>query len=65
MDIDDCLERIRQSPLMYARAKKDYRCVLAKRFPYAVYYEFEQGLVTVYTVFHCSQDPAKLSQRLP
>ena len=65
IEIDACLERIRQSPEMYARAKKNYRQVMVKQFPYTIYYEFARGLVTVYTVFHCSRDPAKLDERLP
>ena len=64
MEVDACMERIRESPEMYARVKKNYRQVRVHRFPYALYYEFADEVATVYTVFHCSQDPAKLDQRL-
>ena len=60
-----CLERIRESPQLYARYKDDYRRASVRRFPYAIYYELDEGVVVVYAVFHESQDPAKLDQRLP
>ena len=65
MEVDACMDRIRESPEMYARVKKNYRRVMVHRFPYALYYEFAANIATIYTVFHCSQDPAKLSLREP
>ena len=65
IEVDAAIERIRHSPEMYARVRKEYRRVILKRFPYAIYYEFNAGIATVYTVFHCAQDPAKLDERLP
>jgi len=65
MAVDASMERIRESPETYARIKKDYRLVMVHRFPYALYYEFVGDVATVYTLFHCSQDPAKLDRRLP
>jgi hypothetical protein len=64
-DVDASIERIRESPTMYARVKKEYRQVLLQRFPFALYYEYVGGQATIYTVFHCSQDPDKLDARLP
>ena len=52
VEVDACLERIRQSPQMYARVKKNYRQAFVRRFPYAIFYEFENSEVTVYSVFH-------------
>jgi plasmid stabilization system protein ParE len=65
IEVEAAIERIRQSPEMYARVSKDYRRVILKRFPYAIYYEFTGEIATVYTVFHCAQNPAKLGYRLP
>jgi hypothetical protein len=42
-----------------------YRCAMLKKFPFALYYAYANGFVNVYTIFHCSLDPAKLDQRLP
>ncbi len=63
-EVDATIDRIRESPEMYAKVKKNYRQALVRRFPYAIYYEFNQGTVTVYSIFNCSQDPAKLDERL-
>ena len=64
-EVDAAVERIRESPEMYSKVKKDYRQIIVKRFPYALYYEFVAPQIIVYTVFHCSQDSAKLGDRLP
>jgi hypothetical protein len=34
-------------------------------FPYAVFYEYAEQTVTVYSVFHTSRDPEKWRERLP
>ncbi len=60
----DCLERIAESPQLYARIRKEYRQATIRRFPYAIYYESIDESIVVYSVFHCSQDPAKLDERL-
>lgn len=64
-EVDATIERIRNSPEMYAKIKKNYRQALVKRFPYAIYYEFNQRTVKIYSIFNCSQDPTKLEERLP
>ena len=64
-EVDAAIDRIRESPEMYARHTKEYRQALVRRFPFAIYYEFRQGTVTIYSIFNCSQDPAKLDERLP
>jgi plasmid stabilization system protein ParE len=50
---------------MHAPFHENYRRALVRRFPYAVFYEYAEETVTVYCVFHTSQDPEKWRQRLP
>jgi plasmid stabilization system protein ParE len=50
---------------MHAKVHKDYRRGLVRRFPYAVFYECVGDAVTIYCVFHTSQDPQKWHKRLP
>ena len=38
--------------------------LLAKRFPFAIYYRVQRGLVRVYAVLDCRQDPAAVRDRL-
>jgi plasmid stabilization system protein ParE len=37
---------------------------LAKRFPFAVYYEVQDDIATVVAVLDCRQNPASITQRL-
>lgn len=41
-----------------------YHRLLAKRFPFAVYYRVEQGEVRVRAVLDCRRDPAWIRDRL-
>lgn len=36
---------------------RDYRRLLSQRFPYAIFYTFEDGIVTVWAVVDCRRDP--------
>ena len=63
--IDACIEAISRTPEMHAAVHEDYRRGLVRRFPYAVFYKYAEGVVTVYGVFHTSRDPNKWRQRLP
>ena len=62
--VDACVEAFRRNPEMHARIYETYRRALVRRFPYAVFYEYEEDAVTVYCVFHTSQDPGKWIRRL-
>jgi plasmid stabilization system protein ParE len=59
------MEGIRRRPEMCAVVRGSYRRALIRRFPYAVFYEYTAGTITVYGVFHASRDPRKWRQRLP
>jgi plasmid stabilization system protein ParE len=65
--VEECFQLIRREPEFQERIRGDYRRAIVRRYPYAVIYQFvpDQNLVKIYTVFHCSQDPAKLIERLP
>jgi|GEM_PF-1244279 len=60
-----CIQLIRRNPEMYQVAHATYRRAVVRRFPYVVFYELSDITVTVYAVFHCSQDPKKWRGRLP
>ena len=42
--VDACVQRICRTPEMHARIHEKYRRGLVRRFPYAVFYEFEAGV---------------------
>jgi toxin ParE1/3/4 len=62
--IDACIQAICRTPKMHAIVYENYRRALLRRFPYAVFYECDQSAVTIYCVFHTSQDPEKWRERL-
>jgi len=63
--VNASINAICRSPEMHAAVYKNYRRKLIRRFPYAIFYEFDNGTVTVYAVCHTSRDPAKWRSRLP
>lgn len=42
----------------------NYHCMLAKRFPYAIYYSIKQDIILIDAVFDCRQSPENLRKRL-
>ncbi len=41
-----------------------YYRMLARRFPFAIYYRIEEGAVRVHAVLDCRRNPAWIQQRL-
>ena len=65
--VETALHAIQRNPLIYPTVHESYRRSLVRRFPFAIFFEFEpnQNRCVVYSVFHCSQDPEKWRSRLP
>lgn len=38
---------------------------MIRRFPYSIYYEYQEGMVTIYGVIHNSRNPQEWRDRLP
>jgi plasmid stabilization system protein ParE len=49
---------------IHAKPHGRFHRTLAKRFPFAVYYDFEDDVVTVVAVLDCRRDPASITRRL-
>jgi len=62
--VDASIQAICRSPEMYKIIFENYRRCLVRRFPYSIFYEYSNGVITVYSVFHNSQDPQKWRDRL-
>src|SRR5260221_14024725 len=62
--VDACIQAICRTPKMHATIHENYRRGLVRRFPYAVFYDYDGTSVTVYTIFHTSQNPDKWRERL-
>ncbi|MDZ4816704.1 MAG: type II toxin-antitoxin system RelE/ParE family toxin [Verrucomicrobiota bacterium] len=53
-----------RNPDTLIKVYENYRRVLLRRFPYAVFYEHGPEAIHIYSVFHCSQNPEKWMKRL-
>jgi plasmid stabilization system protein ParE len=62
--VDACIQAICRMPELHAKVHEEYRRVLLRRFPYAIFYEYASGKVTGYCIFHTSRDPKKWHSRL-
>lgn len=62
--IEACTQAICRTPEMYSKVFEDYRRGLLRRFPYAIFYEYADDVVTIYCVFHTARDPEKWRERL-
>jgi plasmid stabilization system protein ParE len=62
--VDACIQSILRNPELHPVVYEKYRRKLVRRFPYAIFYEFPNGSVTVYCVFHTSTDPQRWRERL-
>jgi plasmid stabilization system protein ParE len=62
--VEACVRRIQRHPEMYPVAVDQFRRALVRRFPYEIFYEPGLKEITVYAVFHASQDPEKWRKRL-
>ena len=63
--VDACIQNVCRHPGLGRQVHLTYRRSLVRRFPYAIFYEYENETVTVYCVFHTARDPDKWRQRLP
>ncbi len=57
-EIDRCVLLASKQHLQFAVVREDIRRVVAKRFPYSVYFRVEQHRIVVLAIFHVSRDPA-------
>ena len=62
--VDVCLEVLRRHPEMSPVVHEDYRRGLIRRFPYAVFYDYDDATIVVYAVLHTSRDPMKWRERI-
>ena len=58
-----CQELIR-NPRMYPQVHRHFRRCLLRRFPYAIYFTIEKGIVVIFGLFHCARDPRRLHEAL-
>ena len=56
-EIDSALEIIRANPELPQKLYREFRRVLTRRFPYAVFYALRDDRIVVFAVLHMARDP--------
>ena len=59
-----CAAEIPQNPLLYRKVYGEFRRRLMRRFPYAIYFQVEEGAVIVFGLFHCARNPQAIHRTL-
>ena len=62
--LDACLALTQRMPELHAKVHESFRRALVRRFPYAVFYEYDKGAIVIYALFHTSRHPDKWVRRL-
>jgi len=58
--LEDAIAKIQNHPFLYPERHKNLRRVLLRRFPYSVFYLFEDNKIYIFSVFDNRQHPKKL-----
>lgn len=58
------IESLRIHGGIHRQAYKNYHRLLSKRFPFAVFYTIQSGIVFIRAVVDCRRDPAWIRTRL-
>jgi hypothetical protein len=53
-----------RNALLYKLVYGDFRRLILRRFPYAIYYMMEKNEVIVSGLFHCARDPRAIRKKL-
>lgn len=62
-EVDRCVRLAAERPEAYPLVHGGLRRVVARRFPYCVYFREDGESIFVFAVFHASRDPAVWQQR--
>ena len=62
--VDACLSSIGRNPQAHPIVYKQARRALIRRFPYIIFYVFDQELIAVVACFHGRRDPKSWEDRL-
>jgi plasmid stabilization system protein ParE len=61
--IEASIHGIQRHPQMYPIAVDEFRRAPIRRFPFEIFYDPGKDCITIYSVFHCSQNPQKWRER--
>jgi toxin ParE1/3/4 len=63
--VEASLFSLQKNPEAYLKIHKNIRRALIRRFPYGIFYVFEQKTIVILAVFHVRRNPKLLKARIP
>lgn len=63
IEISQRIDKIEESPLLFADIGGGIRRILARKFPFAVYYLTNDEYTVVLAILHCARDPKTWKKR--
>ena len=64
LSLEAAFSSIQRQPALYPTVYKQVRRELMRRFPYGVFYIYENGTVIVFAVFHVKRNPKVWQKRI-
>ena len=62
-EIERCIALAAKDPLQFGVVEADIRHMVAKRFPYSIYFRVRQNMVVILAVFHGKRAPVNWQMR--
>ena len=62
--VEAATSRIHRAPERFRIASDHFHRALVRRFPFEIFYEFDDKRVVIHLVFHTSKEPGKWRERL-
>ena len=59
-----CVNEIPRNPLLYSKVHNEFRRLLLRRFPYAIYFRIEDKKIIVFGLIHCARNPHMIKTEL-
>lgn len=61
--VDGCFQKICRMPTILSVANGGFRRAMVARFPYVVFYEYEEPEIVDFAVFHSASNPLKWEEK--
>lgn len=63
LSVDASISAIKRDPDMFPCVYKNVRRAVTKRFPYGVFYIFNEEMISILAIFHAKRNPEKWMKR--
>jgi toxin ParE1/3/4 len=61
--VDEAISKALRAPQLYPVVHRNFRRVLVKRFPFAVFFVENDGGILVFAIFNCARSPKAWKSR--